>query len=596
MVGNGGTSVINPVYDAQQHIVTWDFTTIQPELGLPDGSSGTVEIEVKIAEGVLPDGVSISNRAVIPTSNAGTATGDSNTTISGVSPKWTLTKSVTSGPIYHDRPVTYEIEVCPDTRLGNLHLTDVTISDVLPLGATFVSASGGGVFDGNQEITWTFMDTFFVSDPCRFYEVVVVYPESDPNNQTGLATEITKVNTATLDATAVDNTPVQLTDTAEDALLPPVFQTGIGKETGNGNGATPVGTTNKFILNLRNESTTSIDDLIVRDTLPPQVDVTHIHIEPTMGDTVLANIRVQLDNDPQWVNFQLNVNTANESEFAVADLPGWMAGTSYINAVEVDYGTVKSNFKGAVELIFEPSYPTANDGSTTNLDTPYSNEMTVTYVRPLDGMIFEDIAATPFCVVDSGAARIDPAQEVAINYVNPPAGDPTTGNPFFKGSRVKYTLSIGNDGMNDSDEDPEITADGSFVIVTDPIGSNLLPPQMEYETGSWTITNNTSDETWDNSGTNPTFEIINDFNNTGKSLLRWTFDGMLDPGEGLDICFNATIRDTVETGRVVENGFAMSAQNDLYCDAGDCEPPATNPNLNDYFVQTSNPSLLISGI
>jgi uncharacterized repeat protein (TIGR01451 family) len=598
--GNSGTSVISPVYDPVTHTVTWDFTAIMPEMGLPDGSSGIVEILVEIPPGVTPNGIMLTNNANLPTDNAGTPNDNVTTTTEGIMPMWSIAKSVTSGPIYHDTPVEYEIEVCSDSPMGNLHLLPgAMITDNLPDGAVFQSASGNGVHDGGMpgSIAWTIPDTFKVDAPCQIFTVIVEYPVADMvNNNTGLTNEISKTNEALLDATAIGDIPVMDVATVNNPLLPPFFQAGIRKETGNGNGATPDVATNKFIIGVSNESTTAINDFIVTDAIPPQANITSIHIEPSMGDTVFADIRVQLNNSGTWIVFQTSVSTASESEFDVTTIPGWMPGTSYVSDVEVNFGTVDAGFNGNVELIFEPAYPTANDGSMTDLDTEYTNTAEVTYTRPLDGMMFTEMASTPFCVVDGLSARIDPDKDVEINYVTTPDGDPTTGNPYFKGARVKYTLHLENDGSDASGDDPEITADSSFTIISDPIGADLLPAQMLYETGSWTIVNNTSDEPWGNSGTNPSFELIDDFNGTGKTLLRWTFTGELEPGEELDICFNAFIQDTVETGRIVENSFAMTSATDIYCDEGVCEPAGTNPELNNYFGQSSDPSVLIPGI
>lgn len=599
VTGSAGQAVITPVYDGASHTVTWDFRTIVPELGLPDGASGTVEILVNIKPGITPNGITILNHSELPTDNAGTPIDSATTIVEGVSPQWSITKEITSGPIYHDHLVDYEVSVCSDSPIGNLHLLPGTVvTDSLPPGAVFVSASGGGTHSGGMPgaITWMIPDTMKIDDPCRVYTITVTYPVTDPNNQTGLDMPIHKLNLATLDATALGGEPVMDSDSVHDPLLPPVFMVGINKETGNGNGATPEGTTNKFIIGVSNNSTTAVDNFIITDAIPPQADITEIHVEPSMGDTVLVDIRVQLNNSGVWIDFQSDVSTIAESEFDVTTIPGWDIDTSYVSQVEYNYGTVEAGFNTEMQLIFEPAYPIANDSTTTQLDTAYTNSATATYIRPLDAMPFQEMSSTTFCVVNGLAARIDPDKVVEINYVDTPAGDPTTGNPYFKGARVKYTLHIGNDGSDGSDDDDEITADSSFTTISNPIGADLLPAEMLYENASWTIVNNTSDEVWDNAGTNPSFELIDDFNGTGKTLLRWTFTGDLDPGEGLDICFNAFIRDTVAAGTIVDNGFAMTSPTDIYCDEGDCEPAATNPDLNNYFGDAGNPATLLPGI
>ena len=63
-------------------------------------------------------------------------------TVDGVTPNWALTKTLFSPTINPtvDTDVTYRIQLCPTTTVGNVALSNVTMSDTLPAGALFVSA------------------------------------------------------------------------------------------------------------------------------------------------------------------------------------------------------------------------------------------------------------------------------------------------------------------------------------------------------------------------------------------------------------------------------------------------------------------------
>ena len=597
--GNGGTQVINPIYDPVHRTVTWDFTTIMPEAGLPDGASGSVDIIVQIVPGVFPNSVSIVNEAALISTNAGTATDDATTDVPPGMPEWNISKSNETGEIFHDQDIDYQLQLCSGSPTGNLNLLPGTvINDTLPEGAVFVSADNGGIHDGGTPgiITWTLTDTLFVDEPCEVMNIVVQYPSTHPANQTGTDTQIQKTNKAEFNGTAIGGTPVSGTDEVDDPLLPPVFMAGITKEVGTENGATPDQTTNKFTLAASNQSTTSVDSFTFADTIPPQADITIIQIEPTMMIDLPVNIRVQLNNSGTWINFQTGISSMTGGSFDVTTIPGWIPGTSYVSVVEWNYGTVPPDFSASVEMIFTPSYPTANNGTATALDIIYSNTGNISFVRPLDDMTFTSQASEEFCVTKSASARVEPEKSVDINYVTPPPGGATTGNPYFLGARVKYTLHVENDGGGDADDDPEITADSSFAIVNNPIISDLLPPQMDYEAASWTITNNTSGETWDNTGGNPVFETVADFNGSGNTLLRWTFTGDLEIGEDFDICFNAEIKDTVAVGQTVVNEFAMSSTTDFYCGSGACEPDYLAAELNNFYGTIADPNVLLPGI
>nr|MBA3871160.1 hypothetical protein [Anaerolineae bacterium] len=68
---------------------------------------------------------------------------------------WGMTKTLYSPSINPtvDTDVTYQIALCPNTTIGNVALQNLVITDNLPVGATFVSASDGGTVAGGV-VTW----------------------------------------------------------------------------------------------------------------------------------------------------------------------------------------------------------------------------------------------------------------------------------------------------------------------------------------------------------------------------------------------------------------------------------------------------------
>lgn len=593
-----GPKIIVPVYNATTRTVIWDFTTLS-EGGLPDGSSGTVTIVARIKSGTIFNNTNITNKANIPSSNAGSAKDTATTTITGVSPKWTVTKQVISGNIYHDRPTQYKISVCSDSPFSNLNLTGATVTDPLPAGAVFVSATNGGTLSGNT-VTWTLADTLKVTEPCREMIVTVTYPVTDlTNNNTGLTTSIPKLNEATLHATALDNTPVTKVGSTNQPLLPPVFDVNV-KKTSSGLGSMQDSTQGRFTISPNNNSTVPVNNFVVSDVFPDQFDLMEVKLRAF--DTLIPlNILVELNHSGSYITWKTNLNSIINQSFLVTTIPGWTAGTSFVSGIKFDFGTVPSGFgltdagkqKGSFGLVFSPSTPIDNVGGTTPFTTPIPNTATVSAVRPIDNAPISEMAMATMCIIPKNLALLAPAKSVVPNYVTPVVGDSTAGNAYFIGSRVRYDVAIENDGV-DADEDGDGFDPISNITIVNPMGSDLLPAEMTYEPNSWQIVENTTGLVFDNSGTNPIFETVPNFNGTGKTLLRWRFTGDFEVGEYVRISFNATINTNVPAGTTVTNNFAMSTESEFSCGGSDCTQQTTG--LNNYFGTVANPSVLLPNI
>jgi uncharacterized repeat protein (TIGR01451 family) len=596
-----GIMVIVPIYDAVTGTVTWDFTVLS-EGGLPDGGSGSVDILVRIKPGVVQNNVALTNTATIPSVNAGTVTDGATTTTTGILPMWTVTKIVTSGPIYHDRPVHYKISVCPDSPLGNLNLIAATVTDPLPPGAVFLSATNGGTYTSGSPgtVTWTLADTLKVTDPCREMSVTVIYPSSDTiENNTGLTTSIPKLNEATLQATAVGGASVTEVGSTSQALLPPFFDLNVNKYA-SGAGTMQDGTTGRYTIEPNNNSTVPVNEFVITDYFPDAFDLTELRIRPF--DTLIPlNILVELNHSGTFFCWQMNVNPTMSQTINVSSIIGWVPGVSFVSGVKFNFGTVPAGFglsetgaqKGSFGFVFTPSTPINNVGDSTPYLVPIQNNVTISGVRQIDNMTISEMDSATMCIVPTNLGILMPAKSVLPYYVTPVEGDSTEGNAYFRGSRVRYALVVENDGI-DADADGDGFDPVSNITIVNPIASDLLPPDMTYEAGSWQITANTTGLTFDNSGTNPVFETVPNFNGTGKTLLRWLFTGDFEPSEYVTISFNATINMSVAAGTVVTNNFAMSTQSEFSCGGADCAQMTTG--LNDYFGTVADPAVLLPNI
>lgn len=593
IVQSGGMPVaVSPTYDADSHSVTYDFTTLV-EMGLPDGYSGTASITMEVPAGVTPNGATISNSARILSDNAGDSTSVEDI-VPQATPQWSVSKSADQ-PIFHDRDITYTIQLCSDATLGNLNMHNITIADDLPAGADFVSATGGGVWNGLDPgtVTWT-LDSMTVTDGCNTFEVVVNYPESDMvNNNTGLTTPIDKTNEVDVVGTPVGELPINLMAQTDEPLLPPEFNMGIGKEA-NDDGILPLGRINYFDLNISNQSTTALNNFVLIDSLPPQFDFSHVRFETFMDDFQPVQVSVEINNSGTFVPW---VTTTTIDQLLDTSLIPYNPPTDYISSVEFDFGTVPAGFGGTVIMVVTPAYDDSSGPAVDNMGNPvelyasYENCIRLTAVRPQDGASLDTLRACDVMCIQDTVARINATKTAESMNTMPPAGAMTTGNPYLPGSNIAYTLHVENDGPDaiETDNNGPI----SIGPLSNPIASDLLPKGVTYQTGSWYLANNTTGLTLDDTGTNPTFEAIDNFNGTGQTLLRWFFTGDFPVDSYADITFEVKI-DTLQ-GTTLLNTFCMSADEDVYCDGEECGATDTTA-INNYFGTTADPTMLISGI
>ena len=162
------------------------------------GQIYSVTFVARAPVGLFPPGqTTLTNVAT----SSGTTSPTVTSVVGAVAPSWTITKA---GPpnLLIGANGTYTIRACPTAPNAAFPQT-FTVTDLLPAGANFVSASNGGVApvdnpaDGvNDQVTWTFDATnrpWPMNGNCVNVTQVVSYAENIAlNNVTG----VTKTNTA----------------------------------------------------------------------------------------------------------------------------------------------------------------------------------------------------------------------------------------------------------------------------------------------------------------------------------------------------------------------------------------------------------------
>ncbi len=139
---NGG------VYDAGAHTVTWLLGTVTP------AATGSYEVTVEVAS-PLYNGTTLTN-AVVITDKAGDSADDSFTSTVSADHALTLDKADAPDPVAKGAELTYTLTW---GVTGNEPADGVVLTDPLPFGTQFVSASDGGLYDAVMRIvTWDLGD------------------------------------------------------------------------------------------------------------------------------------------------------------------------------------------------------------------------------------------------------------------------------------------------------------------------------------------------------------------------------------------------------------------------------------------------------
>ncbi|MEM6792980.1 MAG: GEVED domain-containing protein, partial [Acidobacteriota bacterium] len=499
---------------------------------VPAGNTGDVDITVRFPNGSTADGTVTTNLT-----GAATSTGTGLTTQTVDLPAVTATAetrialgvSLQNGFI-DDCPSMprYVVSVGPDSAFGSLDLIDVQqLVLTLPTGVTNVSANDGGVFDAvANTVTWTSLGVVQLPNSLS---VSVDLTFADPPFSDGdMVTVLAEATAQGLgEPTAVSVAPQLFTATLSRFTEDPDAR--VTKRFGDGrpNGLPPAeGQDFSFAIRARNTGNIPLDSMTVIDDgdgLGADIDgaieintissgaysagynglvtvsiTTNLSPLATLGSspgnanatftpTLLAGERV---TGIQWDfagPIPVGMNASTPALVSATLSAGFPPGTSVENRARISWTATRTG------ICFDPPGPASGNGTpggiTFTVGDPYS------YLRPRK--------------------------------------NETTSGPYFPGNTVSFGLEITNEDLaNDAAPNP---------VVTD-----LLPEFLAFAPASQTFADNGTGVTLASPGD---FEVIPNYNGTGRTLLRWNLTGDLDPGETVDISFDTT----VETGVIFGN-------------------------------------------
>ncbi|WP_298821158.1 SdrD B-like domain-containing protein, partial [uncultured Chloroflexus sp.] len=527
-LGAGTMSTYNPATRA----VTWTFNA-----PLSAGSTGRLELRVRFPAGTTPDGTTATLRAEMRSTTAPPRLSNLLTITARAEPRAVAEKTFVSGGA-PDVPTTYQLQVCiPDNGSGALNLTNVQIVDTLPAGVVFVSASDGGTYNGaTNTVTWPATSLSVPAPLCVTRSVTVIFPSTTFT----VGAEVRNAMEVTAQAGSVTLT---LTDDDVRRIQPPTPGYGFGK---NGPDSALVGSTVTYTISTVNTGTTELNDVVVTDPVPPELEVTRI----TAGGGSVAGIRVALE-------YATNLNP---SFTAVPGSP--FTSTSCVNIAPNTGGGCSTLTLAAGERITAIRWRYLDPLPFGFSATGHNFSAVVTSV-PVNAVIVNQATST-FTYNGYTATRVDEARTRIIEPGSRAEVNKTV-NPTiaYAGDTVEYTITLAN------------TPVGSpAASMIDPVLADLLVQSLIYVPGSSTVVARPS------GAPDPVLEVINNYNGTGRTLLRWRWNGYsLPPGESFTIRFQARI-DPATLAGTITNTAALAAfanpSDEIFIDRCNSQYPDTN--------------------
>ena len=498
---------------------------------LPAGRTGLVKIIAKFQEGKTPSEIdgnpnTAINTATIKPSNGPLVTSNPVTvTPKHKAPDWSVTKTrtipATVLPVT-DHNVTYEITINSNSAKGGLDLKDIVVTDTIPEGSIFVSATNGGTFEDGK-VTWN-ISSLEVARQRSLY-VVIKYPS--PTFTT--SSEVTNHVLAT--ALLYDGSQApDRTATAVHGFDEPIYGADSFSKNGRqSNDRYSLGQTAMFTLDsIHNSGNVSFDKIEISDFIPNDIKLTQISTGSYSTD-VVVNIQYQTNLNTDWTNWHASPFTAPSNT---------TLNVSSLGLAQEEYVTkVLWTITGASDSLLQPGFTNTAGLKVNGIISMPEVGNKITNTATLQAYSESELKVTKNASKDifiiDPMPWLDPEKTVKNNQVR-----------FNYKDTVEFNLRIRNHEL----------ATGNYV---DPILVDLIPEKFEnIEYSGWDKGNSKIN-------TQPIIEIAGTKEIDGKkyTVLKASVDGELAPGEYIDIKYKADIVDKTEAGYLTNSLYISTKEN-----------------------------------
>lgn len=518
---------------------------------LPQGNSGDLIVNVRFPNGSTPDGTVATNTvdAINLGASPGTFTSPPVNVTAVATVGVTLTKTLQTAPANLDLPEQYRLRISVPNTPGTLNLTTVgPVTDTLPPGTVFNGAmpaadcQPGCVGTTPATVTWTSPCTGLPLSPGEDCDVAVHV--TFPSGTFPSGTNVT--NSFTADGTPLGEPPQtfgpgQLTHAVTTFVPNPGMS--LAKDlTADSPNAPTLNQTFSYELVPQNTGNVPLDNLVVVDTLPVEMQVASVRTGAYNGLSDFAageGVRVSYEKNTAPGVFTLwgsSPNTTTNTTLT-APPPGLGAG-EYLTRVRWEYGQAQVGM-APVSAATRPRITGRitnpdNAGGPVAIGDTIQNcvDLTAVFTAGPTNVIRNDCESF---VVSGAFAQFNPAKE-----------NLSGGGPFNPLQQVSWRLRV-RSAPQSSDPVPL-----ESIVVTD-----LLPDTLIFN--SWTF---------DDQGTGlpapQTFDQVPNFASTGRTLLRWRWNagsGNLGVNQEVRINITTTVSESVrflpDPSLVVTNTMAL---------------------------------------
>ncbi|MBN1304062.1 MAG: DUF11 domain-containing protein [Anaerolineales bacterium] len=561
------------------------ITITKDDNNLLDGSQYDAVIAVQVDYDLRPLPATINNEIngrIYPPSATGwqIAVPDSAPPIDigVVNPYWDMEKTLVSPQINPtvDTDVTYRLQLCPGTpppNEGNVPLEDITITDTLPAGATFISASNGG--DGLTTpgtVTWPVIPGPVYPPNCVTRYVTILYD----GGTFSVGESVT--NTASADGVYTDPDehiigPVGIDTEPIIHPIDPVFEV---PTYGKNDGGDPIGIdgTGRFIISLNTNATNyPSDELVLIDNLPPELEVTSV----TSGewdasfDYVRAYVEYSTDYGNSYTPFPgqpVSYDTNASYTAPVANITNvrWRFEYDSDGALPFDLATTKPGLPYTWQYTTSPQIrvtpravaTTADDGPPATVmpaavaGSTYNNCLQVSRINSA-GTPITDPCDNETMTVEGGFVSLRPFKTEQPGTGWDDLDDPlintfTADGSLLPGDTLRYTITV-------------LVTERSSEPLIDPTILDTLPPDLIF------VRNGTARL----DGTPLAIQPV--FSQPAADQLMWEFTGLsVDPlplnDRQLTMEFFARVPRGQAPGTYTNNLYTVTDSVDAYCEIG----------------------------
>ena len=485
--------------------VTFTFNAV-----VPAGNTGDLDVTVRFPNGSTPDGATATSTATATGTNVPNETTPPIDVTARASFMPEFSKTIPAGQAFLDQDTTYRLRIRPSGNAGSLNISGVVVVDTLPAGVVFVSASNGGVFDsGTNTVTWDNGGGGFSVNAGSNLDLTVTVRFETPTFMDGEMVTNSFDATVTPLGEAPENVgPIGLDHDVQAFVESPEVH--VDKRLGGGHVSPATGQEYFYNVIVENRGNIPLDGITVTDTVPVELEVRSVatgqYTNPPATVTVSYSTNLGgpfvLGASPGGTNASLNIPALGPGEFVTE---------------------VAWDFAGPIPVDMRPSSTSNRAQIHVTLLDPDNAGNPVVLDQLIENCVDADFTATTMSGPATGSDNDCHRTRVSAPYsLSSPRKDETSSGPYLPGDTISFSVEADNQSQA---SDP----------LVDPILVDLLPANLAFVPASDSLSANGTGMTIG------TFEEITNFGGTGRTLLRWSLTGTLQPGENVDLSFDTTV-------------------------------------------------------